>query len=655
MPWTLEDHIRRRRARAAAWRDRPGEADRVIAICEAWISDVLAQGYTLEHGHDWTSLPADLRLADRLSAAGLDALSLALTWQVEDRLGHEPDEAALIGHALAVAAGRAYALRGVQALPDIGGFISSISHFLWEDFADAAAETMRETPDALQAFGDFISDIVMQANTAPDSVIETARREPSFALLVERFDREGSLQDVWGAGRWPILFRGSGKFEILRRADPDRFIALIDQLPHPAMADQCLTSRALLSSPQDVPPLLRKTGLAFDSDGAWRRTGTTAIPLLQLAGQQLLAPGERVAEESELTEEMARFQEDMRELLEALFSRPDAFDLGWSWLENLLRQTPQGQAAPEGDRRCLRVNRLGLLIEALSRQLEPRGDQEAWVAAAEPLARQFRAVAVLCVAAYSAKAASLDVGSVARGLLKGEGFELTRATDFIVMAAAPVRVTPGHALAGMADAPTWFSTTWSSLRLERERSWRRRNANHTNPAQIMGLWGLGMIEALACTPQTDPEKVEAMWRAVEQAFREARLVEPRLGRDFWSQANARLFALWPQACVPKAAAGQNASPVDTASLGRALAPYAEVGGDFMAVIVSLDQAGISASELDQAVRHAGEDLLRIMTRFFETARGLDDRRAWNPAWVSALRALKDRIAVSRMTPLSGDA
>ncbi|UDQ89207.1 hypothetical protein LJE71_23895, partial [Xanthobacter autotrophicus] len=67
-----------------------------------------------------------------------------------------------------------------------------------------------------------------------------------------------------------------------------------------------------------------------------------------------------------------------------------------------------------------------------------------------------------------------------------------------------------------------------------------------------------------------------------------------------------------------------------------------------------NQAGISASELDQAVKRTGQDLLRILTRFFEIARGLDDRRAWNPEWVSALRALKDRIVITRMsTPTSG--
>jgi hypothetical protein len=210
-----------------------------------------------------------------------------------------------------------------------------------------------------------------------------------------------------------------------------------------------------------------------------------------------------------------------------------------------------------------------------------------------------------------------------------------------------MRAAPGNALAAIPDAAAWFSGTWSALRLEREVAWRRHGAN---PAQILGLWGLGMIEALVSTPQTGAEKIAAMWSAVEQVFREARLVEPRLGRDFWSQAIARLFALWPQSF-----AVQGGSPAATASLGRALAPYPEISGDFMAIIVSLAGAGISSSELDQAVQHTGLDLLQIIARFFETARGLENARVWNPAWVAALRTLERKIADARATGLTASA
>jgi hypothetical protein len=83
------------------------------------------------------------------------------------------------------------------------------------------------------------------------------------------------------------------------------------------------------------------------------------------------------------------------------------------------------------------------------------------------------------------------------------------------------------------------------------------------------------------------------------------------------------------------------------ALGRALAPYAEISGDFIAVIVSLQQAGLSTSMLDDAVHHAGQDLLRMIRRFVATARRLNDHRVWNPDWVAALRTVEAEIAGRR--------
>ena len=140
-----------------------------------------------------------------------------------------------------------------------------------------------------------------------------------------------------------------------------------------------------------------------------------------------------------------------------------------------------------------------------------------------------------------------------------------------------------------------------------------------------------------------------MWLAVERAFREARLVEPRLGRDFWFQAVPRLFGWWPQVftAVQDPADNSEGRSLGPAALGTALEPYAEISGDFMAVIVSLQQAGLSTSMLDDAVQHAGQDLLRMIRRFVATARRLNDRRVWNPDWVAALRTVEAEIAGRR--------
>jgi hypothetical protein len=652
MPRTFDDHLRDRRARVASWLEQHTEAEAATAVCERWIADLLARDLTLYSRQDIGSLPADLSLVNRLSAEKLDGLSAALAWQIEEREGKEPDEAALIGHALAAASGGAYAIHGPGKLDWIGHFVATIDSALWEDFAGSAAKALGRNPDVLQAFVDFLASIVTRANDAPDTVTEIPPRRASMASIVEQFARAGSFQEVWEADQWPILFRSSDAFEILRRADAERFVTMIDQLPHPTLVSQCLSSKALLTSPHDGLILLRLANTAFDTDGRWQRSGMAAILLLQLASEQLLSPrGDEKEETEDLSKGIAQFRNAVDGVLDILFARPDGVELAWHWLENLLRQTPRVPRAGRDGPRKQMINRIGILAHALSSRMTPRRAQDAWIMETKPLERQFRAVAVLSVAACTTTVADLDVGSIAKGLLKGDGFELTRAHDLIQLPGAPLRTIPGDVLARLPGAAAWFTSTWSALRFERERAWRANRRSGGNPAEIMGLWGLGAIESLVMNAQAQPGDAPEMWRAVERVFREARLVEPRLGRDFWSQAVARLFGWWPQVftAVQDLADNSGAGAPGPAALGRALAPYAEISGDFMAVIVRLQQAGLATSVLDDAAYQSGHDLLRIIRLFLATARHLNDHRAWNPDWVAALERIEEEIAGRRQS------
>jgi hypothetical protein len=650
MPRTLDDHLRDRRARVASWLEQPTEAETATALCERWIADLLARDLTLYSRQDLRSLPAELSLVDRLSAKKLDGLSEAIAWRIEDAEGKEPDEAALIGHALAAASGNAYAIHGPGKLDWIGHFVASIEGGLWEVFADSAAQALGGKSDVLEAFVDFLATIVTRANDTPDTVTEIPPRRASMASIVEQFARAGSFQEVWEADQWPILFRSSDAFEILRRADAERFVKMVDQLPHPTLVKQCLSSKALLTSPQDTLILLRLANTAFDAEGRWQRSGMAAILLLQSASEQLLSPrGEEEEETEDLSKGIAQYRVAVGGVLDTLFARPDGVELAWHWLENLLRQTPRAPPAGRSGPRKQMINRIGILAHALSSRMTPRRAQDAWIKEAEPLARQFRAVAVLSVAGFTTTVADLDFGSIAKGLLKGDGFELTRANDLIQLPGAPLRTLPGDALARLPSAAAWFTSTWSAVRFERERAWRTRRHSSGNPAEIMGLWGLGAVESLVMSDQALHGDARGMWLAVERAFREARLVEPRLGRDFWSQAVARLFGWWPQVftAVQDVADHSGAGSPGAAALGRALAPYAEISGDFMAVTVSLQQAGLATSVLDDAVHHAGHDLLRMIRLFVATARHLNDRRAWNPDWVAVLERIEAEIAGRR--------
>jgi hypothetical protein len=141
-----------------------------------------------------------------------------------------------------------------------------------------------------------------------------------------------------------------------------------------------------------------------------------------------------------------------------------------------------------------------------------------------------------------------------------------------------------------------------------------------------------------------------MWQALEAAFREARLVEPRGAKDIWCQALARLLAWWPPffASVPEPAVNGAESSPGAVALSSALSPYIGVSDDFMGIVVGLHQAGIGLT-LDRAVGYAGHDLLRMIRRFLETARGLKDARLWNQEWVTALSRIEAAITAQRLS------
>jgi hypothetical protein len=672
MPRRFDVYLQERRARIACWMTQRKESNIVIGIFERWVHDLADNGCEPHSRDDLLTLPLELSLVTRLSEGRLGAYSDALAWQVAGGEGIEPAEAPLVGHALAVASGRAYVAYGPSKLGWIGHLVSTIDSLAWEAFADSAADALREDSSRLREFLEFLTAIIEEANSEPDRVIHFPPRQTSMASLVEQFARVGGFQEVWEADRWPVLFRWSDVFEILRRADPERFLMLVGELPHPTLVKQCLSSKSLKQNPSEVLRLLRLADASFDAEGQWHCRGMAAILLLQLASDQLfsaacardereqdasftkqggwLAAGPEAHERDDLEEGITQFREAAGRLLDILFARSDCIELGWHWLENLLRQVPPRLPPDDGRQaRKLMINHIGILVHGVSSRLAPRPRRDAWIADAKPpLFRQYRAVAVLSVAAFSSAVSDLDVGAVALGLLKHHSFELTRPNELIQLPAAPLRTVPGDALARIPNIASWFTDSWSASRFVREQAWRRRGG--TNPAEILAIWGLGVIESLQMNIDSQQDNARAMWVAVEVAFREARLVEPRMGRDFWFQAVAHLFWWWPRvvASTPgHVANSEQAAAVDPAMLSRTLAPYIGISSDFMAIAVSLQLAGVHTMQLDCAVREARHDLLRMIRRFLETARGLTDTRSWNQQWVAALRGIELAIAALR--------
>jgi hypothetical protein len=266
MSQTFENYFRERRARIAQWLSQGSEADSVSSVCETWVRNLVDSGFDPSAQHEFPALQS---LVISLSNAGLRAYSDALDWLINTRVGVEPAEAPFIAHALAVASGRAYASYGADRLHWIGQFVPTIDSQTWEAFADSAAAVLRENADRRAKFLEFLESIIKEANEAPDRVTAFPPGRTSMAEIVEHYRAAGSFQEVWQADLRPVHFRWGAAFEILRRVEPERFLAMIDKLPHPTLVKQCLSHRALIEGPEEVLLLLRSARSSFDIEGRW--------------------------------------------------------------------------------------------------------------------------------------------------------------------------------------------------------------------------------------------------------------------------------------------------------------------------------------------------------------------------------------------------
>lgn len=634
------------RERIKSWlTQHPTEFEATIKVCEDWIEGLLKQNLALYHLHGLASLPPEMSLTDRLVSASLEKLGLAFNWLATSEEGQEPAEAALIGNALAVACGRSYAIHGPKKLNWIGEFICSINNLLWEEFADSAAKTFRENSKALNRFTIFLNDIVASANNAEDEVVVLHPRSPTLTSILEKSKYRRSIQDVWDEHSDLMLLKESEAFEIFRRVDPDEFIKIVDQLPHPALVSSCLYSRALQASLQDVLTLLRSANLVVNADGKVNPNGTAAILLLRLASEQLLEQHTKSADIKDLDEAITIFRNGVKEILGALFARSDGVALAWCWLENLMRQPPNHSQRDSSQHCNLVINYIRILVGEICAQLEHCCAYGAWIKEVKPNFRQYRSIVVLAVAAFTNKS-DVNIGDVAKSLLKNDGFFLSSASEQACVPMATLRMIPGDSLAKIPDVASWYCKTWSELRLERERSWPTNQTTDQNPAEIMGVWGLGVIESLL--NQSKFKDARAMWLAVEQIFREAILVEPNAYPLFWTQASTSLFHWWPKLFIEnKDQSGDlEDKSADSALVGKLLFPYAKINREFMAIIVGLQQAGLSATLLKTATNQTNQDLLNMIRRFKEVARGINDSQAFNPVWVASLKKLEVALANS---------
>jgi hypothetical protein len=413
--------------------------------------------------------------------------------------------------------------------------------------------------------------------------------------------------------------------------------------------------------------LLKLTDSAANRDGHWRNAGAPAVLLLKLVTHELLMPhcsrwpepatvtpgAAETSEEFLLASELQEYSYRVNMVVDAFASRNDAGLLGHLWLAQVLRYP-----APDERRskRTKTVDRPFVLAHAIACRLLPMAEPLAWIREVDASERPYRCASVLAVGATWRDSGAVKIAALATDIISKSGQAML--AEPVLHDPAPVlRRLPGFAFAQISSFPSWFAACWSGLRLERERAWRASRAGGwANAAECLVVWGIGSLEAMMMDTEPKFAEVRASWRAVERVVREGRLVEPRIGKDFWLMAICKIFAMWPrlffqQEVTPDQSHSATSAQVD--QLAQAISPYVGFNRDFMQVVSSLRQAGVAPGELDAACQMLGRNLHGLIGRFLGTRRRLSDPMVWNQNWVASMQQLQRQLPTKPMTGRDG--
>jgi hypothetical protein len=646
-----------RQRRIAEWRLDTERAQRVLELCATW----LKAGDTAMRPEDWwrglSDLPEDEKLQHVLRTAGEPVLAEAFEWVTEVHEGVPHPDAPAVMYSFAVACGQLYAEAGPLGAGWISALVWHADSQVWGDFVAAAARHFRADLGRMNALFEVARAVADRAGRDPDSVVNVlpGPKERPFKAFVEDYAANGNFDEVWRAEGYPAEFQYTSLFEILRLVDEAIFTSLLDALPHPSLVGQCLWTRELRTDIPSLGRLLRLACPSFSSEGEWQVSGKTAVLLLKTITQELLVPEtnrpgfgptDLVDDEDAAVEaEFREFDAVASEVISALMSRADSMHLGYVWLSYVLRYSAT-QARQRGRTRV--IDCPFVLASAICAQLPPLPRPLEWVCEVEPMGRPYRVASVLGVAAQGNSGGRLDFRELASELIV-KSQQVTGGSRWMFSRPMPVAMRlPGAALTHLPDFASWLTSTWSSLRLRREIAWRSiGKPNTANPAEALAIFSLSALEAFQFEVGQRREAAQRAWYAVEGVVREARLVEPRIGRDFWTRAVARLFEFWLTIVGDAGAVMSDQSPGSGAleeQLAQTISPYLGVNVDFMEAVASLRQSGVTPTQLAGACAALGADLSLLIRRFLETRKRLGDPQAWNPAWINALRAIANSAA-----------
>lgn len=433
-------------------------------------------------------------------------------------------------------------------------------------FAEGADEGLERAAQTLPALEAMLLERVNRFTAAPRRMARV--QGMSTCALVEHHRRRARLHDCWGERpmRGMLRIRDTRGFDLLRRADPDAYLRVLEAFPHPEPVRQILQAAELEHDLNALCLLLAEAKPAFGAEGRWLPETKAPLFLLAMAGEHLRSlPGSagRTGTEDD------GFQTAMAKVVGCLSARPDMPHLGFAWAQRLVQEGgARGPWRRAGDAET-GTWRLLALLGALADMLPDHPCPVRWIAEEGDVWRRERTVAALLPFARDdhpdRAAAGLLVERVTQeGLFDRTGLEEGLA-DFRSAETAVV----GAILSKVPAVAGWFEGAWRQLMPVRDRTryWREdsRDRHAAGAGLFLVTWTLHALGRLA------PASAEAraLWAALERAIRESRLTEPDIpGVSGWPAAQALLADVWPRTFPDRPPSGEPGSLADF------LAPFA---------------------------------------------------------------------------------
>lgn len=608
------------------------DADVLPGLVAAWADTVRAR---LPAPHEnLATLPETVDLAEAFDRRGLETVAEALRL-LDQHEGAIPPGRWLLARLVGVAEGdrcadglasdarRPLALWGLE------------SYGAWEVFKDRLSERLNADADVIEGYWRALEALVEGVRSEPERGALSRERE-GVRATVEAYRSSPDVKEAWETRLDSyVLMDSELPLAPARRLDPDRYLALLARLPHPAFIAQAFDEEEA----SDLNRLIRAAPPACDKAGQFLCEGAVLLALLRACGAMCrrLAWGidgapQPVDEAEAGSLEPARVETEMavQGVLDALFSRDDAVAVGWLWLERLVFEGEHRGIwrVDNGERAGLVLDPLMTLIGALASRLPPREDRRAWIENARDLWRIDRLMAVLAVDGSRASGPLVEAGQTLRELLitLEPAFagceEAIQRTDRVVG-----RVGATHVLA-VPEPAAFVSALWHDLRPTRERAWRSLGKHaRSNAAELAVLWGICAMEI------TQGESKRRLWQALRAILEEAMQVdEPASPSGYWPAATRRLCR-----SVPSILTGD--STRDTELLAELVRPRARPDSLFFEMIFILRSSGVDDRLVEAAVSHWGSGVETLAGRFLAMESLRIKRGAYSPGWLDHVRAL----------------